>query len=49
VTTAIRRQARQALALRDGGLAFTKTDVLVDPLRHEPRFKAVLAGLKFPD
>jgi TolB-like protein/tetratricopeptide (TPR) repeat protein len=39
----------RAVAVRDGGLAFTKTDPMVDPLRREPRFKAVLAGLKFPD
>jgi TolB-like protein/tetratricopeptide (TPR) repeat protein len=39
----------RAVVLRDGGLAFTKSDVLLDPLRREPRFKAVLAGLKFPD
>jgi hypothetical protein len=40
---------RPALVLRDGGLAFTKMDTMVDPLRNEPRFKAVLAALKFPD
>jgi hypothetical protein len=38
-----------AVTLRDGGLAFTKVDALVDPLRNEPRFKAVLAALKFPE
>jgi hypothetical protein len=32
-----------------GGLVLLKEDPLVDPLRNEPRFKAVLAGLKFPD
>lgn len=39
----------RAVVLHDGGLAFTKADALLDPLRREPRFKAVLAGLKFPD
>ena len=39
----------RAVVLRDGGLAFAKVDSLIDPLRREPRFKAVLAGLKFPD
>jgi hypothetical protein len=39
----------RAVALRDGGLVYTKEDPLVDPLRNEPRFKTVLAGLKFPD
>jgi len=39
----------RAVTLRDGGLSFAKVDSLVDPLRGEPRFKAVLAGLKFPN
>lgn len=39
----------RAVTLRDGGLTFAKVDSLVDPLRGEPRFKAVLAGLKFPN
>jgi hypothetical protein len=39
----------RAATLRDGGLAYTKTDPLLDSLRNQPRFKAVLAGLKFPD
>jgi TolB-like protein/tetratricopeptide (TPR) repeat protein len=39
----------RAVVLHDGGLAFTKVDPMLDPLRNEPRFKAVLAGLKFPD
>jgi hypothetical protein len=33
----------------DPGLIGTKTDLLLDPLRNEPRFKAVLARLKFPE
>jgi tetratricopeptide (TPR) repeat protein len=38
-----------ALRLRDGGLAYSKTDPLLDPLRKEPRFQAVMRELKFPD
>jgi hypothetical protein len=37
-----------ALRLHDPGLVGLKTDPLMDPLRQEPRFKAVLAALKFP-
>jgi hypothetical protein len=37
-----------ALWLRDPGLIFLKTDPLLDPLRQEPRFKAVTRELKFP-
>jgi len=35
--------------LQDGGLAFLKTDPLLDPLRKEPRFQAIERELKFPD
>jgi TolB-like protein/Tfp pilus assembly protein PilF len=38
----------KALRVRDAGLAFLKTDPLLDPLRNEPRFQAVLRELKFP-
>ena len=38
-----------ALRLRDPGLALLKTDPLLDPLRGEPRFKAIERQLKFPD
>jgi TolB-like protein len=38
-----------ALRLRDPGLVILKTDPLMDPLRQEPRFKAVMRELKFPD
>jgi TolB-like protein/tetratricopeptide (TPR) repeat protein len=38
-----------ALRQRDGGLTYLKTDPLMDPLRQEPRFKAVMRELKFPD
>jgi TolB-like protein/Flp pilus assembly protein TadD len=37
-----------ALRLRDPGLVELKTDPLLDPLREEPRFKAILRELKFP-
>jgi tetratricopeptide (TPR) repeat protein len=38
-----------AMRLRDPGLLFLKTDPLMDPLRKEPRFQAVMRELKFPD
>jgi TolB-like protein/Flp pilus assembly protein TadD len=38
-----------ALRVRDPGLAYLKTDPLLDPLRKEPRFQAILRDLKFPD
>jgi TolB-like protein/tetratricopeptide (TPR) repeat protein len=38
-----------ALRLRDPGLIYVKTDPLLDPLRQEPRFQAVMRELKFPD
>src|ERR1700733_5324628 len=38
-----------ALRQPDGGLIYLKTDPLMDPLRQEPRFKAVMRELKFPD
>jgi TolB-like protein len=37
-----------ALRLRDSGLVGLKTDPLLDPLRNEPRFQAVMRELKFP-
>jgi TolB-like protein len=38
-----------AMRLRDPGLVYLKTDPLMDPLRNEPRFQAVMRALKFPD
>jgi TolB-like protein/tetratricopeptide (TPR) repeat protein len=38
-----------ALRIRDVGLANLKVDPLLDPLRNEPRFEAVMRELKFPD
>jgi TolB-like protein len=38
-----------ALRVRDPGLEFLKTDPLLDPLRKEPRFKAIERELKFPN
>ena len=39
----------KAMRLGDPGLVYTKTDPLLDPLRKEPRFQAVMRELKFPD
>jgi serine/threonine-protein kinase len=39
----------KALRLRDSGFILLKTDPLMDPLRHEPRFQAIMRELKFPD
>ena len=38
-----------AMRRRDPGLLNLKTDPLMDPLRKEPRFQAVLRELKFPN
>ena len=38
-----------AWRLRDPGLTFLKTDPLMDPLRQEPRFRAIEKALKFPE
>ena len=38
----------KALRLRDPGLSDLKVDPLLDPLRKEPRFQAVMRELKFP-
>jgi len=38
-----------AWRLRDPGLIYVKTDPLLDPLRQEPRFQAVMRELKFPN
>jgi len=37
------------MRLRDPGLGGLKTDPLLDPLRKEPRFQAVMRELKFPN
>ncbi|HTD73298.1 MAG TPA: tetratricopeptide repeat protein [Steroidobacteraceae bacterium] len=37
-----------ALRLRDPGLAWLKVEPLLDPLRKEPRFQALMRKLKFP-
>jgi TolB-like protein/tetratricopeptide (TPR) repeat protein len=39
----------KALKLRDPGMAYAKRDPLLDPLRAEPRFEAVLNELHFPN
>jgi tetratricopeptide (TPR) repeat protein len=38
-----------AMRLRDPRLEFLKMDPIIDPLRNEPRFQAVMRELKFPD
>jgi TolB-like protein/Tfp pilus assembly protein PilF len=38
-----------AMRLRDPGLTELKGDPLMDPLRKEPRFQAVMRELKFPE
>jgi hypothetical protein len=42
-------ELERALRLRDPGLHAAKTDFLLDPLRKEPRFQAVMRELRFPD
>jgi TolB-like protein/Flp pilus assembly protein TadD len=37
-----------ALRMRDPGLAWLKVEPLLDPLRKEPRFQALMRKLKFP-
>jgi tetratricopeptide (TPR) repeat protein len=37
-----------AMRVRDPGLEYLKTDPLIDPLRQEARFQAVMRELKFP-
>jgi serine/threonine-protein kinase len=38
-----------AYRLRDNDLMYLRSDPLMDPLRKEPRFQAVMKELKFPD
>jgi tetratricopeptide (TPR) repeat protein len=38
-----------AIRMRDPGLELLRTDPLMDPLRNEPRFQAVMRELKFPE
>jgi TolB-like protein/tetratricopeptide (TPR) repeat protein len=39
----------KAMRLHDPGLVSTKVDPLMDPLRNEPRFQAVMQELQFPE
>lgn len=38
----------RAWQIKDGGLVFMKVDPFLDPIRREPRFKAIEAKLNFP-
>jgi TolB-like protein/Tfp pilus assembly protein PilF len=38
-----------AYRIRDPGLLQLKVDVFMDPIRAEPRFRSILAKMKFPD
>jgi serine/threonine protein kinase/tetratricopeptide (TPR) repeat protein len=38
-----------AMRLKDPGLVLLKVDPLIDPLRQEPRFAAIMHELKFPE
>ena len=37
------------MRLRDPGLIYLKTDLLMDPLRQEPRFQAVMGKVEVAD
>lgn len=38
----------KAVEVRDPGLKFLKRDPFLDPIRHDPRYAALLERLKFP-
>lgn len=38
----------QGWAARDPGLAFINVDVMLDPLRSDPRFQQIVKRLNFP-
>ena len=38
-----------AMRLHDSSLGLLKTDPLMDPLRKEPRYQAVMRKLRFPE
>jgi tetratricopeptide (TPR) repeat protein len=38
----------KAYAVKDGGLVDMQVDFMVDPIRDEPRFHAVLGKMNFP-
>jgi serine/threonine-protein kinase len=41
-------ELERALDIRDSGLLWLKVDPTLDPLRNEPRFKAIVSRLDFP-
>jgi hypothetical protein len=40
--------ADDAMRRRDPGLVYLKTDPLLDPVRKEPRYRAIERTLNFP-
>ncbi len=43
------RWLTRAKEMRDSGLSIIKFDPMMDPMRQQPAFKAIVAGLNFPD
>jgi tetratricopeptide (TPR) repeat protein len=39
----------RAYEVKDPGVAFMKADPMLEPIRREPRFQAVVRKLNFPD
>ena len=39
---------QRAWAIRDPGLLISRVDPILDPIRSDPRFKAILAEINFP-
>jgi TolB-like protein/Tfp pilus assembly protein PilF len=48
-TKAALKWLEKAYEVKDPGLAYMKADIMLDPIRREPRFQAVVRKLNFPD